>query len=187
MSSNYLKLRINPTHYELMKEEILEYRSQWNDTCVYIEKDMDYLSLPSVKLYLDQLGVTQYITNISHIVIKAGQRLPLHVDDLHRFTWSLTIPFLNIEGTYNRFYRSNKPLERMFDSSNKGPWAVQSCLGYTDMKEVYLIDEVEVDGPMIINTRVPHDVVNRSKLDREAIGVRFNNFFDKSLLTSFQR
>ena len=185
MSYNYIKLKINPTHFDIMKDELMDLRHQWDNTCVYIEKDIDYMKLASVRMYLEQLGIVGYITNISHIVIKAGEKLPVHVDELHRFQWSLTLPFRNIEGTYNRFYKSDKPLERMVDTNDYGPWAVGSCLGYSDMEGVYLIDEVEVDGPILIDTRKPHDVVNRTTHDREAIGVRLNTKFDPEMLLPY--
>ena len=183
----YAKVQIEPQLYERLKQEIIEYRTERKVTCVCVEKNVDYLTLPSLREYLDHLGITEYVINANYICVMPGDDVEPHVDEPDRFIWSLTIPFVNAAGTYNRFYRSDQPIVRHVRFDKRDKWAVQSCLQYADMSDARLIDMVEVDGPMLLNTAEMHDVHNTTNMPREALGVRLNKKFHPSLLTSFQR
>ena len=175
MAVKYIKTQINYHRYLAMMEEIKAIRREnFGHSAIFIEKDIDYKSLPEVQLYLKRLGIERYVFSVNHIVVMPDEPIWPHIDDPGRFVWSLTIPFENIKGTYNRFYQSDKPQMRVEDDTgiDRGKYAVSYCLQHEDVETAEITDKVEVDGPMFINTTVMHDVINETDKPREALAFR---------------
>ena len=181
----YLKLKIDPHLYNLVRSEIIVNRMVQDNTALYYDK-YDLTKSKYLLQYLNELGIVDYIKSVGHTVIKPMEEIPVHVDNYHTYIWSLTIPFKSLEGTYNRFFEDEGELPFVEVDRDYGPYAINKGWMHPDPDLAVYAGQVETNGPILLNTSVPHSVVNLSKVTREALVIRLNKDFDPDVIQLHQ-
>ena len=123
------------------------------------------LSLTSVKELLHSLNLSlEDVALCTFSVCLPRQGLTLHVDN-GPYQLSMNIPITESRGTFVNFYKSTSPPIEVFEGSNR----------YYSLKEsdCTLADILETDGPCIVDTTVPHKVINSTNQTRIMLLIRF--------------
>ena len=180
-SIRFQKLLIDHNLYQQIKLEIAERSHSWDNTALYYDL-YNLQTSPLLLKYIKDLGILEYVRSVGHTVIKPLEEIPVHVDNYDTYIWSLTIPFKNPEGTYNRFFKDEGRLPLIKADRDYGPYAVNQGWVHPEPNKAVWIDQVEVDGPMLLNTGVPHSVVNLSDCTREALVIRLNEKFTPDVI-----
>jgi hypothetical protein len=129
----------------------------------------------SFKTCVKRYGLENLITGIGIYVQPPNHTAPIHTDISDKFSWSFNIPLLNYHNTYTNFF---KPI----GTGNKIASTNNSSIHYTiyNNHECQLIDTLELTSPHIINTQIPHNIVNPNLQSRTILTVRVSKFFDRN-------
>lgn len=97
--------------------------------------DLESLVLGNIKEHIE----SKEIPIVRMQIVFGGSRVPLHIDPTR--TASLIIPLANHGGSVTRFYHSKI-----------------SSPGLIDPKDADLAEQINIDDPTLLNTKLAHDV-----------------------------
>jgi hypothetical protein len=125
------------------------------------------LSLTSVKELLYSLNLSlEDVAICAFTVCLPDQGLPLHIDK-GPYQLSMNIPITESKGTFVNFYKSTSPPIEVFNGNNRYYSVIES--------DCTLADILETDGPCIVDTSVPHKVINNTSQTRIMLLIRFKS------------
>jgi hypothetical protein len=139
-----------------------------------------FLNIPELKSCLDNLGLLSYVHIIATTVMPPGYGVPgatfpndptIHID-YGIYTHSLNIPIKNCDNTFVSYHTVNGPPETMHLETNGLPFH------YYKPENCVQIDQVEMTQAYIINTSVPHAIVNPTDKTRILIAIRLTSKFN---------
>ena len=123
------------------------------------------LSLTSVKKLLHSLNLSlEDVALCAFTVCLPGQGLPLHVDK-GPYQLSMNIPITESTGTFVNFYKTSFDPIEIIHGNNR--------YYYLKERNCTLADVLETDGPCIVDTSVPHKVINNTNQTRIMLLIRF--------------
>jgi hypothetical protein len=134
------------------------------------------LEIRQLRKLLKKLGLFFHVEVVSAIVAPAGTALPdapvIHVDkSVLGYTHSFNIPIRNCENTFLNYYKANG--DEVINYTESGhPYPKFNT------KDCELIDQVEMCQAHIVDTSVPHAVVNPNNTTRTLIAIRLKSQFD---------
>jgi hypothetical protein len=148
------------------------------------------LEIRQLRKLLKKLGLFVHVEVVNAVVAPAGysdpRKLPpyapiIHIDKevvgAQKYTYSFNIPIRNCENTFLNYYKANG--DEVINYTE---------LGYPyrtfDTKDCELIDQVEMCQPYIVDTSVPHAVVNPNNTTRTLIAIRLKSQFDFNSFTT---
>ena len=128
----------------------------------------EYLKIDKLRQYLEIVNELNNVLFIGTLFTAPNVKGNLHRDDgPHIF--SLNIPLLNCHNTFIEFFKTNSiPQKTKFKNSDQGTYSK------FDPEECQLIFRKEVQNPYIINTLVPHRVVNENNKTRIMLCIRLS-------------
>ncbi len=164
--------KFNTSHYENIRQEIeniLPAEFLQTTKLGYINNSVRttdmILSLDSINQLINDLSLKHTdIALCGFTVCKPNQGLPIHVDK-GPFCLSMNIPITYSKGTFVNFYDNFGPVSVINNGSNI----------YYSVKEenCKLVETLETDTPCIIDTTVPHKVINNTEHTRVMLLMRF--------------
>jgi len=118
------------------------------------EYDKHLLELPSIHQLLREFEFSQYVLSIQLHVTGPQVTIPIHCDN--GFIYSFNIPIANCSNTYVSWYSTSAIPETVRVRDDP------AGLTYERFKptDCALLERVEIDGPYVINTSIPHNVEN---------------------------
>jgi len=122
-------------------------------------------SLSSIKRLIDSLELS--ISDISicaFTVCLPGQNIPIHIDRGF-YKLSLNIPITDTTGTVVNFYKLTGSPTLVDTGKNK-------YISF-DESTTTIVETLDTDSPCIIDTTVPHKVVNNTDRTRVMLLIRF--------------
>lgn len=155
-------------------EKIPEELLKKNDLFYVKDSIKFFLDIPAVKSLLDKLGFTNHIhdNGIAVNVTMPGVELPIHYDS-DKFIYSFNIPILNYENTYVNFWETESQPK---DFPRVHPVYKTTVVSKAyDRKLCRLLERIEPLKPVVINTRLPHNVTNKTDKIRVMLLVRLAN------------
>jgi len=132
----------------------------------------DHTVSPALVQALDQLGLV--VNEEWIIVVPPNFSTQLHIDYFNpvpRFRSSLNIPLYNCGESLTEFYRC-KGLGTEVKHNNTTQSDGIPFIRY-ELDQAELIDQYSLDTACILNTQVPHRVVNWGRSSRVCISLRF--------------
>jgi hypothetical protein len=139
-----------------------------------------FLNIPELKSCLDNLGLLSYVHIIATTVVPPGYGVPgatfpndptIHIDYGNN-THSLNIPIKNCDNTFLSFHNVNGPPEKIHLEKSGLPFY------YYKPKNSIQIDQIEMNQAYIVNTSVPHAIVNPTDKTRVLIAIRLKAEFN---------
>ena len=159
---NYLN-----TYTELLSKDS---GALWNKV-----RTVDYIkNCPSLLKYCNSLNLK--IKEIAFTIVWEPVDVVLHIDELP-VTAKINFPILNTKGTLNSWYqipedilKEYSPITNMFDQKFYS-------FDNIDLNKCLLLDETELDQPMVFNSQLPHmiKVSKNTTLPRIVMPVMFFN------------
>jgi hypothetical protein len=130
--------------------------------------DRTMAALPSLAGYFSSNGLIPKVACL--IIIEASTDQVIHVDYLKdEITLAMNFPLCNCEYAYTSFYENNGILTVQYTPRTNLPY-----YSYFD-PDPREIDRFVLDGPTILNIRVPHAVHNPGKSNRVCMSFRFSS------------
>jgi len=145
----------------------------------YVKNNIKYfLDIPELKKLLDDLDFTNHIHSdgIALNVTMPGVTLPIHYDS-DKFKYSFNIPLKNCEGTFvNLYHTDSEPQSVPRKHPIHNTYVVSRRF---DPALCRLLESHEAINPCILNTNVPHNVVNKTNKIRVMLLIRLDNKINK--------
>lgn len=132
--------------------------------------------LPKLRLFLQNLGLLEYVHGIALNVTTGGMAIPVHVDT-GPFEWSLNLPLLNCDDSIVAVYKTDQPSILKFI-----PGSDVSYQGFDDESLLETEARVESLYPMLLNVKNPHNVINQSDKVRVMMLIRIKEELDSDTL-----
>ena len=175
----------NLSHIQLGISELIKMPNYTDAKLFYPENHVNlFLTVDPLREELEKLKLLDDVLAIAVIVVDPGQRIPIHTDT-GGYTYSLNIPISGYNKTYVNFYKPES------ESHSRVP-VVRSTgesTGHTynkfDIQTCELIDSFESTMPYIMDTQVPHDVVNKSRLPRVFLLIRLKSHANELVESMF--
>ena len=153
-------------------------------TGVFVLPKNKVLEIRQLKKLLKKLGLFSHIEVVNAIVAPTGysnpHKLPpyapiIHIDKAvvgaQQYTYSFNIPIRNCKNTFLNYYKANGNEIISYTE-----------LGYPyrtfDTKDCELIDQVEMSQAHIVDTSVPHAVINSNNTTRTLMAIRLKYDFN---------
>ena len=130
------------------------------------------LSLISIKKLLFSMNLTsEDVALCGFTVCLPHQEIKLHADrGIYRL--SMNIPITEATGTFVNFYKTiSEPIEIVKGRNIYYSFKEEDC---------QLAEVLETDTPSIIDTKIPHRVINNTDFTRVMLLIRFKNSIDFS-------
>lgn len=173
----YKRIPFNNT--ELIAQRILEripkYILDLDSTFELFDPD-DFLDIDDLRTGLEQLGWIDNLSFIGIVIVPPGAS-PIHIDT-GDYTIGFNFPVLNCKRTHTILYKPNDDVDI---NSKLGKLKNHIGLYEFEEHEVTEITRFELDGPLLMNVKVPHQIINTNNAVRVSASLRFKN---DSLLTS---
>jgi len=116
----------------------------------------DYLKeCPSLTKYCDFLGLK--IKEVAFTVVWSADHVPLHIDELPVIA-KINFPILNTKGSINCWYDVPEELFKKYSPVNNSFDKKYYLFHDIDLKKCHLIDQTELDAPMVFNSQISHMV-----------------------------
>lgn len=125
-------------------------------------------SIPNCKQTVEKFGSWNDISQIALVSSLPTDEFPIHTDLGHTQAFALNFPLYNCDEVYTAFYKSTKQLQDL--PVEVTPDAILDIYPTESMVE---IDRYYLTQPVIINTSIPHNVINRTSDIRLAITIRW--------------
>jgi len=124
----------------------------------------------SLTQYLSNVDLISDILGVAVIIVNPDTRIPIH-KDTGDYTYSLNIPLSGYDKTFVNFYNTDA-----HDNVIKVPKQEGQSSGHAynkfELKDCDLSSSHESNTPYIMDTRVPHDVVNDTDTTRIFLLIR---------------
>lgn len=130
-------------------------------------------ALPELRAEMERLGMLDYWFATAVITVKPNGMLPIHTDT-GDYTYSLNIPMHNFEDGDTVFYSTS--VEPVFMPRSNGSGSYQKFMP----EHCTETERFTLNRPALMNTQVPHSVINSSSTSRIALGLRLAHSFDES-------
>jgi len=172
--SYYTPLNVEtlPAIQDAVLERIPDYL--FNETnLTYLENNRAlFLGIPELEDLLSKLGVMDKVLTIAVNVTLPHKSGNIHVDG-GSYQHSLNIPIVGCKNTWVKFYSSKEEPKQITLTNSTG---THTFLKYDES----VCDEiltVEATGPYIMDTKVPHKVVNTTDNIRVMLLIRLDRTF----------
>ena len=158
-----------------------------NTRLTYLNKQETFSECPSLRDYFKSIGKHNHKMSIIKFIIKPYFDHIPHVDNAEYYNlseppaggftkWCLgfNFPLENCDNTYTCFYKTKTndiTVNQTIDRPDKPHFGVYRRIDSDDLVE---IDRYYLNKPILINTSVPHRVVNENLTERVAITIRIN-------------
>jgi hypothetical protein len=163
-------LPISIKNLEIIQQKVFELfpKSEINNNNLfYIPNNLElFLNIPELKIELDNLGWTNYISSFGFYVMQTTIGSPIHIDS-GSSVCSFNIPILNCNNTYVNFYKTSKEPKKMFLPNGVSYY-------YCDPNSCELVDKLEMVVPHVISIKHAHNVVNLNSTPRITLLIRLN-------------
>ena len=127
-----------------------------------------------------KLDLINDILAVAVIVINPNSRIPVHKDD-GEYTYSLNIPLSGYEDSYVNFYKTNN-LGTLSSIPQQEGHSSSPVYNRYDILNCELISSHKSDQPYVMDTKIPHDVENRSNSIRLCLLIRLKNSANEKIL-----
>ena len=166
----YKRIQFNNT--ELIAERILEripkYILDLDSTFELFDPD-DFLDIDDLRIGLEQLGWIDNIYFIGIVIVPPGVS-PIHIDTGYKVGFNF--PVLNCKRTHTIFYKPNDDVDT---NSKLSKLKNHVDLNKFEQHEVTEIARFELDGPVLMNVGIPHQIINPNNGVRVSASIRFKN------------
>jgi hypothetical protein len=178
-----LHKKINFINLDIIQETLLKYLPVFPEHDVSTAHHLnlsEILMIPDLKDNLINFDLIDYLEcAILGVVLPGKNGYPIHIDKYHISStyYSINIPILNCANSLTRFYNCRiKPnVIQYADINNNESLGDLAIFDKTNCKP---IDEFTLDNAVIMNIKVPHEVVNFNKDRRLALLLRLTNNFN---------
>lgn len=155
---------------------------EYQDSILYYPNNAYNFLLNSkeIKNALQLINITlDDVLGLAIISINSGVTIPVHID-IGNYTYSLNIPISGYSNTYTKFYVANTKPTMAGKHSGRlyAKWMFEEC------EEIY---SFEAKSAYIMNTSVPHSVINNSELVRICLLLRIKNSSNSKIMVGAQR
>lgn len=175
---NLLYKRIQFDNTEFIAEQILsripKYILDLDSTFELFDPD-DFLDIADLRTGLEKLGWIDNLSFIGIVIVPPGVS-PIHID-AGEYNIGFNFPVLNCQRTYTVLYKPNDGVDI---DSKLGKLKNHIGLYEFEDNEVTEITRFELDGPLLMNVKIPHQIINTNNGVRVSASLRFKN---DSLLT----
>jgi hypothetical protein len=134
--------------------------------------------------YLASVDLESEIHGVGVIIVNPKAQIPIHKDH-GNYTYSLNIPLSGYQKTFVNFYKTNAD-DTLIEVQKKVGQSSGHRYNAFERDKCELIVSHESLTPYIMDTRIPHDVVNKSDTTRIFLLIRLKQTANekiKSLLT----
>ena len=176
--NDLLYKRIQFDNTEFIAEQILsripKYILDLDSTFELFDPD-DFLDITDLRTGLERLGWIDNISFIGIVIVPPGAS-PIHIDT--GYNVGFNFPVLNCKRTHTIFYKLNDDVDI---DSKLSKLKNHVVLNEFEQHEVKEITRFELDGPVLMNVSIPHQIINPNNGVRVSASLRFKN---EGLLTS---
>jgi hypothetical protein len=148
---------INIKNLEIIQQKVFELfpKSEINNTNLfYIPNNVElFLNIPELKIELDNLGWTNYISSFGFYIIQPMLETTIHIDS-GPSVYSFNIPILNFNNTYVNFYTTSTEPTKKFTPNGVSYY-------YYNPKLCESVDKLEMITPHVVKIKHPHNVVTK--------------------------
>jgi hypothetical protein len=135
----------------------------------------NYVPKTDLRTGLEKLGWINNISFIGIVIVPPGAS-PIHIDT--GYNVGFNFPVLNCKRTHTIFYKLNDDVDI---DSKLSKLKNHVVLNEFEQHEVKEITRFELDGPVLMNVSIPHQIINTNNAVRVSASLRFKN---DSLLAS---